>query len=175
MITVAIIGLLAATAIPSYQRYVLRAKQAESYTVINTIRNAQFAHYALYDCFVNTLREPAGALNPAGMPWTSVNTPAALLPCSDPSPRSFEDIGVKPNNARVYYQYQCSRVLGAGAGVTHDFACAAIGDIDGDTDLYELVYGTDHDGDGQTPPSPGPSGAPSLFPHEPIRVSPAVF
>ena len=41
MIVVAIIGILAAVAIPSYRRYVVRARSAETFTVLQAIREAE--------------------------------------------------------------------------------------------------------------------------------------
>ena len=49
MIVVAIIGILAAIAIPNFIRFQLRAKTAEAKSCLTAIKNLQIAHYAEND------------------------------------------------------------------------------------------------------------------------------
>lgn len=51
MIVVAIIGILAAIAIPNFMNYQCKAKQAEAKTVLGNIRVAQEAYLAEYDTY----------------------------------------------------------------------------------------------------------------------------
>jgi Tfp pilus assembly protein PilE len=171
MIVVAIIGILAVVAIPQYLHYTQRAKQAEGLTMMGTIKTAQHTHYATRDCFVPVRSNPAIMPSTVREPWDQ----ATLLPngaCGDPSDRSFEDISVRPGITQMWYQYNC-RVRFYAPGVTDEYTCTAIGDLDGDAQIYELLLGTDHDGDDTCIPSA--LGTVSNFPWEPIRVSPALF
>jgi type IV pilus assembly protein PilA len=172
MIVVAIIGILAATAIPQYQRYVLRAKQAEALTIIGMIKNGEYTHYATRDCFVNVEATPiAGNPSVNRQDWNSVASGNVSAPCTDLTPRSFEDIQVRPGS-QVYYEYQCVAQVST-PGITDEFTCSAWGDIDGDAVMFEMVYGTDNDGDGSTIASA--HGSVSLFANDPIRVSAGIY
>ncbi len=51
MIVVAIIGILAAIAIPNFMNYQCKAKQSEAKTVLGNIRVAQEAYLAEYDTY----------------------------------------------------------------------------------------------------------------------------
>jgi prepilin-type N-terminal cleavage/methylation domain-containing protein len=175
MIVVAIIGLLAAIAIPNYTKYTLRARQGESLTVLGMLKTAQFTHYVARDCFVPLEATPlAQTPGTNRMTWNSVVTGNGTLPCTNRVARSFEDILVRPNHGTVYYVYQCTaRFPPVDGGTDDEFTCNAFGDLDGDTQIFEMIYGTDHDEDGQTIPSG--RGTVSFFPNEPIRVSPGIF
>lgn len=53
MIVVAIIGILASTAIPAFQQYIINAKYAEGYVGVGAIQRAQIMHYNEHGHFVN--------------------------------------------------------------------------------------------------------------------------
>jgi len=55
MIVVAIIGVLAAIAIPNFLNYQCKAKQSEAKSSLGTIRTAQEAYYAEYDNYSDDL------------------------------------------------------------------------------------------------------------------------
>lgn len=174
MIAVAIIGILAATAIPKYLQYVLRSRQTEGLTMMAMAKNAEYAFFALNDCFVNVEPTPVGG-TPSNVrqAWNSVPSGNVQLECSNPAPRSFDDLAVRPNYMNVYYEYECrSRFSGPG-GQTDEFTCSAWGDLDGDGVFYELVYGTDFDNDNRTIPSG--HGTVSFFPNDPVRISVGIY
>jgi len=54
MIVVAIIGILAAIAIPNFMSYQCKAKQAEAKSHLGSIRSMQEAYYAEYDHYSTT-------------------------------------------------------------------------------------------------------------------------
>lgn len=56
MITVAIIGILAAVAIPSYQRYVLRANRVDASTEIMRLAAAQEKYYLQNNTYANEVQ-----------------------------------------------------------------------------------------------------------------------
>ena len=51
MIVVAIIGILAAIAIPNFMNYQCKAKQSEAKTLLGDLRTAQEAYFAEYDAY----------------------------------------------------------------------------------------------------------------------------
>lgn len=171
MIVVAIIGILAAIAIPNYVNYILRTKQSEGSTMVGTIKVAQETHLAHRDCYVNVSQNPAGAPSATRRAWSFATT-ASNRPCSDLGARTFEDISVRPSGD-LYYTYECTARYSVAAGATDEYACSFVGDLDGDGALSETIYCTDKDVDGVCIPSA--AGTISTFPYDVVRVSPAVF
>jgi type IV pilus assembly protein PilA len=172
MIVVAIIGILAAVAIPQYLNYILRSKQSEGTTMIGTIKIAQETNLAHRDCYVNVAPNPPGAASSVRRGWDFTPTLPANRPCSDLGDRTFEDISVRPSGD-LYYTYACTARYAVAANATNEFACSFVGDLDGDGAISETIYCTDRDDNGTCIPSP--SGTVSNFPYDVVRVSPAVF
>lgn len=169
MIVVAIIGILAAIAIPQYQAYIYRAKRSEAMGMLSAIKVAQETHRATKDCYVPVLRNPPGAAEATRRDWVF----GPLLPnapCDNPAPRSFEDIAVVPAASQTYYSYGCtSQFAGIVPGSSEEYACSMIGDLDGDGGESEIVFCTDNDENGSCIASI--TGALSSFPMEPVRVN----
>ena len=116
VIVVATIGLLAAIAIPSFQRYQLRAKASEATTNLKAIATAQEAYNAEYNSYVE------------------VSTPIPpALPGNVRSPwvfgSAFDTLGWAPEGP-VHFQYLVN-ADGAGGTATR-FTVEARGDIDAD-------------------------------------------
>ena len=113
MITVAIVGILAAVALPLYMKYSLKARTAEAKTNLGGIRTAQVAFKAGYDMYCNTRIEPTVAGIPSGLrkPWPRFSTAApgpvdnALRSNSDCN-GTLNDVGFEPAG-QVYYHYGC--------------------------------------------------------------------
>lgn len=131
MIVVAIIGILAAIAIPNFIRYQLKSKQSEAKTVLGGIKTSQEAFRGDYDDYVNM----AAVLNPAApgnlnkTPWPIVACPATcdrtvagVATCS-----TFECMGYRPSGP-VYFSYNTAR--GASPGGP-EFTTTAGADLDG--------------------------------------------
>lgn len=115
MIVVAIIGLLAAIAIPNYLSYQLKAKTSEAKTSLAAIKTASLSFQAERSCFLSVQSSGwPGTVpsNGAQLPWpaaATVPTPGAL--CVNPltgAPASaigtFGDIGFTPSG-HVRYNY----------------------------------------------------------------------
>ena len=67
MIVVAIIGILAAIAIPNFLTYQLKSRQAEAKTNLQAIRTSEIAFQAEKGCYIGmTATEPQGMPVPAG-------------------------------------------------------------------------------------------------------------
>ncbi len=71
MIVVAIIGILAAIAIPNFMTMQLKAKRGELPSNVNGIKTAELAYDAMYDGFVNAATNGAITLSKVAVPWTT--------------------------------------------------------------------------------------------------------
>jgi type IV pilus assembly protein PilA len=92
MIVVAIIGILAAIAIPNFLRFQLRSRVGEGKTNIAAIRTAEEAYAAEYATYVGAAAAPGGALSGDKQNWMTA-TPG------------FDTMGWFPEG-EVYYNYQ---------------------------------------------------------------------
>jgi prepilin-type N-terminal cleavage/methylation domain-containing protein len=172
MIVVAIIGILAAIAIPQYQYYIYRTKTSEAYTMSGTIKVAMETHLATRDCYVDVAENPPGPPEPNRRPW-DVTPTASNRPCSDRGARAFEDLNVRPAGSFMYFTYGCITRWNGDTGLTDEYTCSMVGDVDGVGGPAEYVYCTDRDSDDDCEPSL--SGAVSNFPYEVIRISPGQY
>ena len=111
MIVVAIIGILAAIAIPNFLSYQLKSKTAEAKTNLGGIKTALESYRAEQDIY------PDCAANP------TAGVPAATKGSWTATASGWSDIGFAPAGS-VYYQYSVN-------GTTSTFAATAIGNLDG--------------------------------------------
>ena len=130
MITVAIIGILAAVAIPAFQNYQNRSKRAEAFANLAAIRDVEKSYFSEYNAFVTpapNVSYPGGGLGPSKRLWTPVADAA------------FARIGWKPEGA-VYYDYSVN-IDNAACPSLDCFTAAAYGDADsnGLTAIIEYV------------------------------------
>jgi prepilin-type N-terminal cleavage/methylation domain-containing protein len=110
MITVAIIGILAAVAIPSFTSYRMKAKASEGKINLAAIATSEIAYQAEYNVYVEC------AANPSSIPGT--------WPAAWNNPADFAAIGFAPKDEKVFYQY-------AVTVTTTTFDGSAEGDVDG--------------------------------------------
>ena len=111
MIVVAIIGILAAIAIPNFLNYQLKAKTAEAKTNLGSIKTAQEAYKAETDVYVVCTASPNAAPTTAKQAWADQG--------------GFGTIGFSPSG-NVYYSY-----ASASANTSLNFTATADGDLDG--------------------------------------------
>lgn len=71
MIVVAIIGILAAIAIPNFMAMQLKAKRSELPTNVNGIKTAEIAYNVMYDRFVGAAENGAIPHDKTAKPWTN--------------------------------------------------------------------------------------------------------
>ena len=116
MIVVAIIGILAAIAIPNFRNYQMKAKAAEASTNLGNIKTAQEAYLAEHDAYLACAANPA-----AGIPVTPVAFDAG---------GGFAAIGFAPSGP-VRYQYAVT-VTAPAAATPAAFSATATGNLDGD-------------------------------------------
>jgi len=125
MIVVAIIGILAAIAIPNFLRFQLRAKAGEGKTNLAAIRTAEEGYFAEFGTYVTCPQNGNTAYLGSKQPWV---TPAV----------GFDQLGWGPEG-EVFYNYEVMTNAAAPAPGT-EFMAAASSDIDGDTVHNEWAY-----------------------------------
>jgi len=114
MIVVAIIGILAAIAIPNFLRFQLKSKSSEGKVNIAAIRTAQESYLAEFGSYVNATASPAGDLGASKQ--TYIN--------ADGANSGFDQLGWSPEG-RVFFQYEANADGSA-------YTVTAQADIDGD-------------------------------------------
>jgi type IV pilus assembly protein PilA len=157
MIVVAILGILAAIAIPAFVTYVRRSKTAEASEQLKALFNGATTYYS---------KERAGSGLTASMQTNCVATaqtsaivPKAekqLLPTDDlDTAKTFYAFGFNPQN--VFYRYAvtegaagaagCGKKAPASGATSEWYKLQAVGDLDGDevTSLFELAVGANSD------------------------------
>jgi type IV pilus assembly protein PilA len=123
MIVVAIIGILAAIAIPNFLRFQLRARSSEGKTNIAALRTAQESYQAEFGSYVSTLKTPAAA----------PGTQKVVFDVAVDTTGGFVATGWSPEG-RVFFSYaMASNATGA------NYTVDAVADIDGD--LANQVWG----------------------------------
>jgi type IV pilus assembly protein PilA len=120
MIVVAIIGILAAIAIPNFLKFQLRSKTGEAKTNLAALRTAEEGYFAEYGVYVQADDYPgAGTVTGAKQEW---------LPTD-----GFNTVGWGPEG-EVYFSYAAEIIGGA-------YGLGAVGDLDSDgTDLSDFGY-----------------------------------
>jgi type IV pilus assembly protein PilA len=127
MIVVAIIGILAAIAIPNFLRFQLRSKTSEGKVNLAAIRTAEESFLAEYGTYVAALVSPVAAVGPQKIPYL-VNTPGA----------GFDALGWNPEGD-VFFQYDVT-LVGAVAPGNQGYTATARADIDGDAVPQDWGY-----------------------------------
>jgi type IV pilus assembly protein PilA len=141
MIVVAIIGILAAIAIPNFIKFQLRSKAGESKVNLAAIRTAEESYFAEAGSYMDWKASPPtfpGQLKTA-FPGAGYGACPNPIPLWTPAAAGFCWIGWQPEGD-VYYSYE---VFGGSGGATvivdppnnvtaNEFFAGAVADIDGD-------------------------------------------
>jgi type IV pilus assembly protein PilA len=164
MIVVAIIGILAAIAIPNFIRYQLRSKTSEAKTVMGGIKTSEESFRSEYDAYVAAPIRPGFGIRNTKQTWDMGGATVCAATCNRltisaaggaaAACMAFECIGYRPSG-NVYYEYQ-SLTIDPGLPVTMvpEFAIGAEADLDGDGTIAGFFYGT-----GNAPPLAGLAAA----------------
>jgi type IV pilus assembly protein PilA len=104
MIVVAIIGILAAIAIPNFLQYQLRARQTEARTNTMGIKTSMVSYSGTVGCTPGITANPAGAPTGARQAWGVLALTANLCNVGGVFTGSYQDIGFSPSG-NVFYQY----------------------------------------------------------------------
>ena len=133
MIVVAIIGILAAIAIPNLLQYQMKSRQAEAKTNLGAIRTSMTAFQAERGCYIGvpvwpTTNIPTTTGKNTPTPWSTAATPVpggivtyCTATYTAPATASFLDVGFVATGS-VLYQYGVVPV--AVGGVVPVLACA---------------------------------------------------
>ncbi|MBI3809476.1 MAG: prepilin-type N-terminal cleavage/methylation domain-containing protein [Nitrospirae bacterium] len=128
MIVVAIIGILAAIAIPNFMQYQLKAKTSEAKVNVGAIKTAMVALMSEKSCGIDIPGTPA-VMPVAGSltAWPNLGVPVVTALLCAPPPAAavytatvasaMDDIGFRPSGA-VRYQYGVVSAVLAGTGAT---------------------------------------------------------
>lgn len=171
MIVVAIIGILAAIAIPNFIKYQLKTKQAEAKTVIGGIKTSEEAFRAEYDHYANVTPNPAAVPGATKDAWVA-DVCGACSRQNVAGCTQWDCIGYTPNG-EVYFQYD---VDSTAVGVLPDFTAEANSDLDGDAAQGRWAYGTDNGDTGAVPIAPMSGCTNADFgPGEVMDCEPGVF
>lgn len=130
MIAVAIIGVLATTAIAGFRGYQLRTKRSEAMSNLASIRTAQNSYYPEANTYVEAPASPAlpGSPGPHQQNWVPTGS------FSSAPGLGFDTLGWQPEGA-VYFDYDT--LLGPNGT---SYTAAAYGDTDGDGFVSVFVY-----------------------------------
>jgi type IV pilus assembly protein PilA len=123
MIVVAIIGILAAIAIPNFLRFQLKAKTSEGKTNIAAIRTAEQSYYSEFGGYVSSQGQSNNGVLPMSVK-AAFDGSTAL---------GFDTIGWSPEGL-VYFVYQVGSTDGTGLIITAD------ADIDANTTAQAWGY-----------------------------------
>ena len=117
MIVVAIIGILAAIAIPNFVEMQYRAKRAEIPANVDGIKTSEMGYEAAFDTFISAAANPGSPSGKAPTPW--VANPA------------YQQLGWQPDG-EVRGSYTVNLLTGNSNSGSNDFRVIGTGDIDGD-------------------------------------------
>jgi type IV pilus assembly protein PilA len=166
MIVVAIIGILAAIAIPNFIRYQLRSKTSEAKTVMGGIKTSEESFRSEYDAYVLSAPRPNAVPRGVKTDWGELVCPAtcnridiSMAGGSMALCDVYECIGYKPSG-NVYYNYETT-IVDPAAGVP-EYATGGTADLDGDGVLGGFYFGTGNE--------PGLMGFSSAVPAVPLGV-----
>jgi type IV pilus assembly protein PilA len=125
MIVVAIIGILAAIAIPNFVRFQLRSKSSEGKTNLAGIRTSEESYFAEYGTYIAATASPAALPTPHSSKQAFVNVMGVG--------KGFDQIGWSPEG-QVYFQYDVV------PGAASDYTAGASADIDADNANQRWSY-----------------------------------
>ena len=135
MIVVAIIGVLASIAVPSFINYQLTSKRAEAFANLSALAKAQKSYFAEFNTFVDAAAEPSFGLG--SVPPTTVKRDKT------PLEQAFAAVGWTPDGD-VFFDYDTATPDEPGLGncgcAEGCFTAAAYGDLDGDSALSVVLY-----------------------------------
>jgi prepilin-type N-terminal cleavage/methylation domain-containing protein len=140
LIGVAIVGVLAALAVPTFKSYVYRARVSEAVTVLSEIKTRQEAYRSRYGNYAAVSGTDWGTYTPSSIP--------GVQPVGWPSSAAWEELGLSsPGPVRFRYATvagQPGTAPPSGSNLDQNkfwYAAQAEGDLDGDSDTFILeVY-----------------------------------
>lgn len=116
MIVVAIIGILAAIAIPNFLQYQMKSRQSEAKTNLQAIKTSEVSWQGERGCYLPVAAAPTTVTvasgtkttpqpwNVTGSAWLAITTPATGWCVGAVTQGTFADLGFQANGS-VYYMY----------------------------------------------------------------------
>lgn len=161
MIAVAIIGILASVAIPSFRNYQFTSKTTEAKSNLGALARTQKAYYSEFNTYVGVLPEPISTL---GVPPSATKRDMTSIGVA------FAAVGWVPES-NVFYDYDThipgDGLPGACACLAGScFTAAAYGDVDGDGNTAVIAYAQ--------PDSTGNVCSPGILGAAPLRTNEAL-
>jgi type IV pilus assembly protein PilA len=132
MVVIAIVGILASVAIPSFRAYQWKSKRAEAFTNLAALAKTQKAYFSLYDVYFGVGPAEPGTSN-GDVPGTIARDSAAI-------DATFANVGWSIEG-NVFFDYDTNTGgLGLGCACVKCFTLTAYGDIDGDNQQSAVMY-----------------------------------
>lgn len=131
MLVVAIVGIIAAIAIPKYYYFQLRSKRSEAYLVIGGIKASEEAFLASYDNYAACALEPPVLPGMFAQFWPATPCPPGCSAATPAGCTTFECIGFRIS-APVFFQYATGVLLSPIANPTPELGIGALSDLDAD-------------------------------------------
>lgn len=150
MIAVAIIGVLAAVALPSFLNYTARAKSSESVNNLKAIYTHATAYYTGIRAAAGLGANMVGRCIVGSSAGTVPATPTSFAQTANfPADAAFQSLGI-PTAENIFYGYGIvsgGATCGVAANRTDVYTFYAQGDLDGDAMLsrFELACGSNVD------------------------------
>ena len=135
MIVVAILGILAAVAIPAFINYMKRAKTSEALTGVNKIFEGAVAYFAEGGGELNVSTVSSDACIPSTQAWTPTGSPSSKEFIADPTDWETDtwgklNFGMADNH---YYQYSFATTASGCSLTSATIYANAQGDLDDDS------------------------------------------
>lgn len=130
MIVVAIIGILAAIAIPNFLRFQLRSRSSEGKTNLAAIRTAEEGYNAEFGTYLDAATNPAAASGSTKQIWN------AAAPAPVPG---FDTLGWAPEG-QVYFQYEVAGTPPVAGAPMAEYHAVASADLDNNGTFQDWGY-----------------------------------
>jgi type IV pilus assembly protein PilA len=130
MIVIAIIGILAAVAIPNFARYQNKARLSESFTNLASLAKTQKAYHAEFGIFLGAQMVPSKVTG---------ENPGPRQRKSDAIRVEFDDVGWMPEG-NVFFDYDTNTGGYASCECKSCFTSTAYGDVDGNGILSMIIF-----------------------------------
>lgn len=142
MVIVAVVGVLAAVAIPTYQSYLHRSRTAEGYSFLAEIRQRQESYRAEFGQYCSVSAAPGSAVD-AGA-WAPTSLPAGGAKIAWTPSGNWTQLGAVPDGP-VLFQYRTTAGppgttpgIAGYTGADFWFIAQARADLDGDGEVMIL-------------------------------------
>src|SRR5262245_41657084 len=132
MITVVLIGILAAVAIPNFLSYQAKSRRSEAYTNVVAIGTSELSYQAETDNYIDAGAYPDFTAYPGGLGTHKMTWDAASV-------AEYASLGWSPEG-EVAYSYEVNAGASPGCTCSTCFTATAHGDVDGDGNRGAVMF-----------------------------------